>query len=288
MKNRVHALVALLAFAVAPWLAGCEAITFKPKGTSPLVPLELSNDAAEFEILFVRFPVGDPELNKTLWSDVDEQAVPAALRAELAANGLRAGLIGGHTPQVLATKLAAAEDNSTPTTAAARLEAEPAVRRSRMQIHRGQPGNIVASGVYDRVPLLVREEGQLHGDDYRNAQGEFVVEADPQADHRVKISLVPHWQFGEARQQIVGDNGMFQIQSGKRKKTFGKLKFEATLAPDQMLLVTSLPDRKGSLGDYLFTDHVGGHVDQKLLVIRLADTKCTDLFVEVNDAAERK
>jgi hypothetical protein len=288
MPNWIRSIFALVAVAPAIWFLGCEAITYKPKGASPLVPLELSDDSAELEIMFVRFPAGDPDLNGPLWSDVDEQAVPAALRAELATNGLRAGLTGGHTPRALAAKLAAAEDHSTPATAAARLEAEPAVRRSRIQIHRSQPGNIVTSGVYDQLPLLIRDEGQLHGETYRNAQGEFVIEADPESDGRVKLSLVPQWQYGETRQQIVGENGVFRVQSGKPKKTFGKLKFEVTLAPDQMLIITSLPDRKGSLGHYLFTEPTGGHLDQKLLVVKLTDTKSTDLSVQVNGSPQRK
>ncbi len=279
---------ALVAIAPALWLSGCEEITYKPKGASPLVPLELADDSAELEILFVRFPAGDPDCNGALWSDVDEQALPAPVRAELAANGLRAGVVGGQTPRVLAGKIAAAEDHSTPATAAARLETEPAVRRSRMQIHRGQPGTVVTSGAYDQLPLLVRDDGQVRGETYKNAQGEFVIEADPQDDRRVKLSLVPQWQFGESRQEFVGENGVFRVQAGKPKKTFGKLKFDVTLGPNQMLLITSLTDRKGSLGHYLFTEPTGGHLDQKLLVIRLADTKSTDLFVNVNHAGQKQ
>src|SRR6516165_4495170 len=107
MPNWTRSILALVAVAPAIWLLGCEAITYKSKGASPLVPLELSDDSAELEILFVRFPAGDPELNGPLWTDVDEQALPATLRAELAANGLRAGLTGGQTPKVLASRLAA-------------------------------------------------------------------------------------------------------------------------------------------------------------------------------------
>jgi hypothetical protein len=288
MSNWTRSICALTVIASAYSFLGCEQITYKPKGASPLVPLELADDSAELEILFVRFPVGDPDCNAALWNDVDEQALPAATRAELAANGLRAGVVGGQTPRILAGRLAAAEDRSTPAAAAARLEAEPAVRRSRMQIHRGQPGNIVTSGVYDQLPLLIREAGRLGGDSYKNAQGQFVIAADPQDDRRVKLSLVPEWQYGDPQQRYIGNDGMFRIESSKRKKTFSNLKLEATLAPDQMLFVTSLPDRQGSLGHYLFTEPSGGHVDQKILVIRLTDTKCTDLFVNVNQAGQKQ
>ena len=89
MPNPIHRLIALVALAAIPWLAGCEFITYKPKGESPLIPLELTDDRAELDVVFVRFPAGDAEMNGPLWNDVNEQALPAALRSALAANGLR-------------------------------------------------------------------------------------------------------------------------------------------------------------------------------------------------------
>ncbi len=278
-------LFAICALGIAACLAGCEFISYKPKGTSPLAPLELTADSAELEIVFVRFPAGDREMSD-LWSSIDEQVLPASLRAELAANGLRAGIIGGQTPAPLARKLSAADDRAqSAATAAARLDSEPAVHRSHMQIHRGRPGNIIASGVYEHVSPLILDQGQLSGDTYPNAQGDFIVNVDPQPDRRVSIDLVPELKYGAARQQYVVEDGVWRLDSGKPKKTFDKLKLEATLAPDQMLVVTSLPERPGSLGHYFFTESKTGHLEQKLLVIRLTETKSSDLFVRVNESA---
>jgi hypothetical protein len=281
MPNRINLLLVAFALVAAPWLSGCEELIYKPKGTSPLAPLELTNDGAELEVVFIRFPAGDAEMNGALWNDIDEQSLPAALRAELAANGLRAGVIGGETPPIVARRLAAADDHSTPSAAAAKLESEPAVRRSRMQIHRGRPGNIISSAVYDQVALLTREDGQVRGKTYPQAQADFVIDVDPQPDHRVALSLLPELQYGEAREKWVGEDGAILRQVRKPNRTFDKLKLGVTLAPDQMLLVTSLPERQGSLGHYFFTESQSGHLDQKLLVIRLSDAKYNDLFVEL-------
>jgi hypothetical protein len=281
MPNRTYPLNAALALVAALWLSGCEQLVYKPKGTSPLAPLELTDDGVELEVIFIRFPAGDREMNGTLWNDVDEQSLPAATRTELAANGLRAGVIGGETPAILARRLAAAEDHSTPAAAAAKLEAEPAVRRSRMQMHRGRPGSIIASPVYDQLSPLIRDEGQLGGKTYRQAQGEFIIDVDPQPDRNVTLSLLPELQYGEAQQKYMADDGVIRMELAKPKRTFDKLKLTATLAPDQMLLVTSLPERPGSLGHYFFTEPKSGRLDQKLLVIRLSDTKYNDLFVRV-------
>jgi hypothetical protein len=46
-----------------------------------------------------------------------------------------------------------------------------------------------------------------------------------------------------------------------------------------MLLVTSLPDRPGTLGNYFFTEQKDGQSQQKLVVIRLAESRYSDLFV---------
>jgi hypothetical protein len=281
MPNRTYPLNAALALVAALWLSGCEQLVYKPKGTSPLAPLQLTDDGVELEVIFIRFPAGDAEMNGALWNDVDEQSLPAAARSELAANGLRAGVIRGETPAILAHRLAAAEDHSTLAAAAAKLEAEPAVRRSRLQMHHDRPGNIIASPVYDQLSPLIRDEGQLGGKTYRQAQGEFIIDVDPQPDRNVTLSLLPELQYGEARQKYVADDGIIRMESAKPKRTFDKLKLTATLAPDQMLLVTSLPERPGSLGHYFFTEPKSGRLDQKLLVIRLSDTKYNDLFVRV-------
>jgi hypothetical protein len=284
MPYRAHGLIALVALVCPLGLSGCEFVNYKPKGVSPLAPLELTNDSAELEVIFIRVPAGDPEFNGALWRDVDEQALPAALRAELAANGLRAGVVGGESPPILARKLSAAEDRApSPAAAAAKLEAEPGVRRTRMQIHRGRPGNIIASSLYDQLSLLVREDDQVRGKTYPQAQGDFVVDVDPQPDHRVALSLLPELKYGAPRQEyVVAADGISRLPA-RPKKTFDKLKLEATLAPDQMLLITNLPERSGSLGHYFFTESKSGHLEQKLLVIRLTDTKYNDLFVQLNE-----
>lgn len=288
MSNCAHRLIALIALTAALALGGCEFISYKPKGASPLLPIELTDDGAELEIVFIRFPVGDPEMTTQLWSGIDEQVLPAALRAELASNGFRVGVIGGETPAVLSRKLSAAEEKAAPAAAGAKLESQPAVRRSRLQIHRGRPGDILLSNVYDQLPVMVREEGELRATMYPKAQGEFTIQVDPQPDHRVALELLPELQFGEPRRDYVAEDGIFVPQMKRQKKGFEKLKLAATLAPDQMLLVTGMPERPGSLGHKFFTEAKSGQEEQKLLIIRLTETKRSDLFVHVSEGGDAR
>ena len=105
------------------------------------------------------------------------------------------------------------------------------MRRSRMQFHRSRPGTIVTSGIYAQLSLLTREEGQVRGKTYPQAQGDFALEVDPQPDRRVGLSLVPELQYGQPRQQWIGEDGVFRLQSRRPKKLFDELKIAAKLAP---------------------------------------------------------
>ena len=51
----------------------------------------------------------------------------------------------------------------------------------------------------------------------------------------------------------------------------------ATLPPGAMLVLGSLSSRPGSLGHHFFTEN-DGRLEQKLLVVRLAQTQHDDLF----------
>jgi hypothetical protein len=103
-------------------------------------------------------------------------------------------------------------------------------------------------------------------------------------DRRVKVQLTPELHYGEPRQQWVSDDGMLRPQAGKPKRVFDRLAFEAALAPGQMLVLTCLPDRPGTLGQYFFTEPLNTssaedpQMQQKLTVVRLADTRYSDLF----------
>jgi hypothetical protein len=67
--------------------------------------------------------------------------------------------------------------------------------------------------------------------------------------------------------------------SGNNSWAKTRLKIDAVLAQDQTLLVTSIPERSGSLGRYLFSQS-GPAVEQKLLMIRLSESKFDDLFAD--------
>jgi len=284
--DRLRAITALCAIAA---LAGCSSWQqIAPKEQSLLKPIGAADDGVQLEIVSVRFPFGDDELNDSIWNDIDEQQLPLPVRQKLAEAGLRAGVVGGQLPAALARMMAAAEEHPVNAiAAAARLEQSPPVSRQQMQLHSGWHGEIISSGIYPELPLLTREEGRLSGQTYSAAQGVLQAKAEALGDRRVRLSITPELQSGQIRQQWTVEDGRLVGQQGKSKRVFDNLAFDAALAPGEMLVLTSLPQRSGTLGHYLFTEPHDDHLQQKLLLVRLAESRHSDLFLPP-DVADSK
>lgn len=273
--------VILLSFAL---LGGCARWQNNraPEPPQLLRPVESSPESVTLEIFFARVPWKDPKANGSLWERIDEQQFPAELRRQLAANGLRAGLIGGQVPDELAGMMRLTEtaenDGQEQKQAAASLESEPAVRRRVLQLRSGRRGEILASGVIPSLQLLVREEGQVRGRSYKKAQGLFAVQARPRPDRRVQLTLLPELHHGDAKQQWNGQDGIFQLEMARPKEVYPELELETDLAAGQMLIVSCLPDLPSSLGHHFFSDESGRGKEQKILIIRLLQGAATDLY----------
>jgi len=157
------------------------------------------------------------------------------------------------------------------------LDTEPRVVRRHLQLRAGQRSEIIASGVYPELPLLLSESGQLCGQPYNQAQCIFAIKSFPQSDGRVRLELVPELHHDQPRQRWVGGQGVLRLETGRPKRVFDDLKLSPELAPGAMLVLSSLSNRPGSLGHHFFTEN-DGRLEQKLLVIRLSQTQHDGLF----------
>lgn len=269
-------------------LLALEGCTPMRRGKSPLAQPQLAPESVVLEVLFVRFPLGDPGGNLTLWDEVDEQQLPAELRRRLAENGFRAGVVSGQIPFSLAKLLdlkdQPAEESATSKVAIGSLQEPPRVERRHLPLRTGARGEVHASGVYEQIPVLFRGDGDVCGECYCQAQGVISVHAFPENDGRVRVELLPELHHGQPRQGWVvdqgwvGDPGVFRPEMGRPRKAFEDLLIEANLAPGDMLLLSSLPNRPGSLGHHFLTE-IGDQSDQKLLIVRLAQTQHDDLVL---------
>jgi hypothetical protein len=278
MRRARRELIALLAVLA---ICGC-ASTPLTKGKLPLVPAQMSADSVVLELFFVRFPFGSSEVDDKLWQEIDEQQLPTDLRERLARNGFRVGLVGGQIPAEL-SKLLELSDKAAPDRAdgAAKVDeqsTEPRVVCRHLQLRAGRRSEIVASGVYPQLPVLVWESGQVSGRTFEQAQAIFAAKSFPQPDGRIRLELVPELYHDQAKQRWVGGQGTLRLDASRPKKVFDDMSLTANLSPGAMLLLSSLPNRQGSIGHHFFTEN-DGHLEQKLLIIRLSQTQHDGLFI---------
>jgi len=83
---------------------------------------------------------------------------------------------------------------------------------------------------------------------------------------------------GGPRQQWRGEDEQFVLQTARAREVLEVLRFSAVLAPGETLLLGALPDRAGSVGGRFLTDERDGTVEQKLVLVRLAQIQRDDLF----------
>ncbi|HTN75552.1 MAG TPA: hypothetical protein VL096_09905, partial [Pirellulaceae bacterium] len=117
--------------------------------------------------------------------------------------------------------------------------------------------------------------GQVTGQDFVEAQCLFAVKTFPQGDSRVRMELVPEVEHGQSKQRWIGQDGAFHVESSKSHKVLDGLRMELLLSPGEVLVLSCTADQKG-LGKQFFAESKPG--EQKLLMIRLAQTQYDDLF----------
>jgi len=260
-------------------LAGCTPLHH---GKSPLLPAQMSSDSVVLDMFFVRFPFGDSAVNEKLWEQIDEQQFAPDLRERLAQNGFRVGLISGQMPVEL-SKLMELSDKPAPTgelegVQLSNMETQPRVVRRHLQTRAGQGNEILASSIYPELTVLLRRSDQLSGENYRLAQGVFAAKVFPQPDGRTRLQLVPELHHDQPRARWdVGNQGVLRLESSRPREVYDDMTIAADLPRGAMLILSSLPNRPGSLGHYFLTQN-DGRLEQKLLIVRLSQTQHDGLF----------
>jgi hypothetical protein len=251
---------------------------------SPLQPAQPSPDSVTMEIIWARFPAGDPALNNDAWRDIDETQIAPGVHRELADNGFRAGVIGVTLPDAIARALRqgeASSDDSAPAEeeGTVPLAADPVVRGRVRQLRRDQRSEVQASEILGSVPLLVSGGRELGGRTYQQAQAIYALRVDPQPDRTALVELTPELHHGPARIRWTGgDDGILRQAPLREREVFDRLRLKVKLAPGDMLVLMSLPDAGSRLGHYFHTVESADGPQQKLILIRLAEVPPGDMF----------
>jgi len=298
----LRSLQLLRAVGIVCWfLTGAGCAELRTDGKSPLAPLGMQQDSIQIEKYSVRYPYADTELNEAMWSEIDEQFLPVEVRARLAANGFRAGVIGINLPAALAKVL---RDNPAETVSEFEEEEidlnelgtdpltgvkplnllnDSKVRRGFLQTRAGHPSKIISAGEKARIPqlavLLHGEDGRVTGRNYEKTLALFSLICHPERDGRVRMELEPELEYGEPQQRYTAGDGMFRFEFRPEAKVFNELKIMAQLQPGQTLIVAGRADKPGSLGHHFFTEQSSGQpTEQKLLLLRLMRSPGDDTF----------
>ncbi len=249
-----------------------------PTGSGPPV-----NQTIPLELLFVRYAEHDEQLGEKLWQYVDEQVLPSDLRGRLAANGLRAGIIGGHLPADLAARFTGSAEAE----AGDQLPTDARLSRRLIRLLPGRRGEIVTAAGVRELVLLEQAAGEVRGGTYRDASPLFAIEAKPAADGRVEVAVTPEIRHGPLEKSWVGEDGMFRLETGQRRHRLEHLQFTVTLPRESMLVVGCDGEDTATAGDCLLRDHDrGDRTSLRLVAVRPVTTAVDPLFAPSGDEVE--
>ncbi len=249
---------------------GCAVVEPHSVAKSPLVPLAVSPEAIALEVFSAVAPQGSEQLDE-LWQLVDEQPLDPELRKRLAENGFRAGVLGPNVPAALASLLKVtdrpiAEENK----GKVALDSENEVNLRVLYAKSGKRNELVIPHAHEEMAILEYANGQVHGKTYRKAECRLELRAFPEPDGRVRVELTPELHYGDFQNRVRGSDGMMRWTQERPKRVFHELKLSPLLAPGQMLVVASRPDRPASAGYHFFVDTRGDKPVPKVWVIRAA------------------
>lgn len=240
------------------------------------------------EVFFLRCPSDAGGEVESLWTRVDEQAIDGQTRRQLAANGLRAGILRDGIPDRLLAGLeppVTGDDAPSPPSANGADATPPVVRRV-LRLLPGRESEVVSLKACADLVVMQRDDDGLHGATYADALPHFVLRAWPAADGRTRVDLVPVIRHGPVERSWVGEDGAFKIETGQRRQVLEGLRFEAVVPSDGMLVVGPAGDESATVGDALFRPRHAGRAEPRLLAMRPLGPGVDPMFGPSAPAAE--
>lgn len=258
-------------------MAGCRLAMFAPSGPAADDPGDTisvgSTSKAEprtipCELMFVRFGEHDEQLTTDLWNLADEQVLDGDVRSRLQANGLRVGVVAAALPPQLQQRFVAPIDPALDTTSAASLVEAPAVVRRMLRLLPARENEVLAGSGVDELILMESIDGTVQGATYRDASAVFVVRAWPAANGKVRVQICPVIKHGPTERTWVGDDGVFRLEAGQKRHALDHLLFEATIAPESILLISCAGDASATVGDAFCRDPANASAGLRLVALR--------------------
>jgi hypothetical protein len=262
---------AITAALYASSLVGCS--TWSEATVADLPRAKIPHDSVVLEAAFLRVP-GDTNLDE-IWPQIDEQHLSVETRHDLAANGVRTGVVGIQIPQALQTLLDSKTQSQQLTESS--LSSNVTSFQQKISNRAGERSElVVVPEIATGTVVLLNDNGRIHAKPFAEGQALFGIRTHPLGDGTVRLDLTPQIKHGAIRQKVVPGQGTYRYDIGREEHSFQMLRLTATLSPGQTLLVTSTGTAKG-LGGLFFSDNSASS-QRLLLLIRLAQTQYDDLF----------
>ncbi len=199
------------------------------------------------KVVILTRPLRDKVVNESVWGAADEQVVTSEVRRVLQANGLRIGVITGPLPAAVEGALHAPPPDK--------------VDPTEFVLPDGANTLVSLAEPNPTVSLLLNLGGRASGRDYQEASGWFRVTANQDGPTGVALRIVPEIHHGPVLRRYDslpngggGVNPMqFMLKDSQQEETLRDLSATLTLQPGQVTVIGCDPDRRGSLGHFLFT-----------------------------------
>ena len=249
-------------------------------------PGSLNEGRVAVDIYMIRIPEYETASYENLWTEIDEQHFSPELRQNLSRNGMRIGLLGGQIPAELSRIIEqndspqpSGENDGATLTTIIDPNCEPMITRRHIQLAGGRPIEIkTVPKPYDVLPLLLNGANGPYGESLEQAVPILCMKAFPEPGGSVRVLVLPEIQYGQPRVNFTTEQGASVMVTKPDSRTFPELTARATLNPGHMIVIGSYPNARGTLGAHFFNVEQNGTRQQKLVLIRLAQTRHDDLF----------
>jgi hypothetical protein len=241
--------------ALGPFLAGCDLLDPGLRNQAQIIPTvgqaigtdRIAARQCKVEVAILERPADDPVLSSSVWSVADDQSIPDDVRRAWAANGLRAGVITGELPQDVKDILHAPPPHQ--------------VNPATLVLPDGESTDIDLEAHAPELSLFLALPGRstVGGKRFLDANGLIRARAGHDRDGAVALKLYPQLRHGPIRKDwsVTSGAGGFSpqelvVRNGQAEESFSDLAASLTLRPGQVAVLGTDPDRKGTLGSFLF------------------------------------
>ena len=218
---------------------------------------QVSPDTVEIRYIFIDREEGNELIDQRIWAEADEQIISLETKALLNDNGLRIGKLASRlSPDV--KKLL-----------------ENANGEGEGRLYGSQSGSTLKIQTTDVKPnwtLFTVKESGSRAEELTDAQGYLVLTPTIGESDVVDLSILPEIAFGQPTNNQVPApdmNGGWRYRgNGRETRSFPEMRISVPVTSGDYLLIGGLNERRGTVGERMFSVDKDGNRRQTVLLVR--------------------